>query len=189
MIEFLKPLVDQDEATAALSPASGSFLARLFRKRAELCRVEMIFLPFYVFEGRLVRRDEERRPRISIDGIGGNACLYSDENFETTRESNAPTCEPLVSEGDAKTQADAYCRGLVLERGLQVKIHFTLEDVRFLKQVRYPFWVGYLRRGGTYDFRAVDGMTGDLAAGRMRRVFLKVFREMDDRRNLSDRLR
>jgi len=40
------------------------------------------------------------------------------------------------------------------------------------------FWIGYILKKKGYDFRACDGISGEIQGIKMRKVFLRAFREM-----------
>jgi hypothetical protein len=45
-------------------------------------------------------------------------------------------------------------------------------------KIYYPFWVGYFKKKKGYDFKALDAVSGEIQGVRMRRVFMRVFREL-----------
>jgi hypothetical protein len=179
MAAFLKARVSRKEARSAFCPPRRRLWRRLLPRSAAPCRIELIRVPYRVFECRLEREGDVRRVRVAIDGLEGSAWVYTDEEYETVADAGTPAPEPLLSEEEAREKASRFCRGLVLERGLQVKLHFAVRAVRYLATVFYPYWVGYFRRAGRYDFRAVDALSGEVRGGVMRRVFLKAFRRLD----------
>jgi len=70
---------------------------------------------------------------------------------------------------------------MLLEHGLRNKTASTVDAISPAERILYPFWVGYFKKGGSYDFTALDAVSGELQGVRMRKVFLRAFRQLETR--------
>jgi hypothetical protein len=70
---------------------------------------------------------------------------------------------------------------MLLEHGLRNKTTTTVNEIATAEQMLYPFWVGYIRKGDTYDFKALDAVSGEVQGVRMRKVFSRAFRQLQNR--------
>lgn len=76
-----------------------------------------------------------------------------------------------------ETAIEEY-RWLLLEHGLRNKRTVSIQEISEPERVHYPFWVAYFKRRGSYDFKALDAVSGEVQGVKMRKVFLAAFREM-----------
>ena len=53
-----------------------------------------------------------------------------------------------------------------------------MQEISEPEKVHYPFWVGYFEKRGSYDFKALDAVSGEAQGVKMRKVFLAAFRQM-----------
>jgi hypothetical protein len=174
---YLKPKISGEEARILLTQKKKFFREKYFQKKAELTRVELIYLPILLFEADLEGKTVQFQRKLSVDALTGYpSFFYADENDLDTERPEAVCTEFLLSEEEALKVAKEYCRGYFLEQGLRVRQHATLLDIRYLKQLYFPFWVGYFKKSGKYDFKAVDAISGASQGVRLRKIFLKAFR-------------
>lgn len=69
-------------------------------------------------------------------------------------------------------------RWLLLEHGLRNKRKVSVQTISEPEEVHYPFWVAYFRKRGSYDFKALDAVSGEVQGVKMRKVFLAALRQM-----------
>jgi len=91
------------------------------------------------------------------------------------------TGSPPVSAVEAQKIALDQYRRLLLEHGLRNKTSSTVQNVSEAREMLYPFWVAYLRKSGAYEFKTLDAVSGEIQGVRMRKVFLRAFRQLDGR--------
>ncbi len=66
----------------------------------------------------------------------------------------------------------------LLEHGLRNKRRVSIRDISEPERVHHPFWVAYFKKRGSYDFKALDAVSGEVQGIKMRKVFLAAFRHM-----------
>ena len=70
---------------------------------------------------------------------------------------------------------------MLLEHGLRNKTSTTVQNISNAREILYPFWVAYFQKENAYDFKALDAVSGEVQGIRMRKVFLRAFRQLDNR--------
>lgn len=69
-------------------------------------------------------------------------------------------------------------RWLLLEHRLRNRRTVSIREISEPERVHYPFWVAYFKKRGSYDFKTVDAVSGEVQGIKMRKVFLAAFRQM-----------
>lgn len=141
--------------------------------------MELIFVPFYCFEVELSDSTSEPAVRVAVDGLNGDSVVFLDQELERAPVGNRPVCGFELSAVEAgKAAREQYSR-MLLEHGLRNKTSTTVESISGGEQLLYPFWIGYIRKGEAYDFRALDAVSGEIQGIRMRKVLLAALRQLD----------
>ena len=164
---FIKPLVSEEFAREGFRKKRGFF------RRPVLERVELVYLPYYVFTVAVLL-PEEKEVHLGLDGIEGMFSFFNPE-VEMTEESAGETFDFVLPPEEAERRALEEYRWMVIREGIRKRTPPRVKEVRERKQVQYPYWIGYYRRGERYDFQAIDAVSGGLAGIKMRRVLLKAF--------------
>ncbi len=203
---YLEPTVSETKARQALCPRRSPLARWFFGRGPVLERVELLHMPFHLFEARFVPGDSQqpagtqpRRMFVGIDALLGEAMPLAGELFEALSagelfesaspgspqaaeppdESHPPACAPQLTAQQARPMAERFARGLVLQWAMRLKTRERLAGLVDRGLIFYPVWVGYLRRGNRYDFRAVDGLSGEPWGGKLRRMVLRAFRRLE----------
>jgi hypothetical protein len=174
----------REDAERTLSQRHFFFPLRLWKKKkkpAPLKRVELIYLPFYVFA--VVTPGEEKKQKVSItlDGLLGDNLFFFRENMQYVSGVDHPVCPFVLSLPGAQTRVKEKHRWLQMEYRSRMKQKAAVYEILEGKRIFYPFWVGYFQVGGAftlrkYDFKLMDGVSGEVQGVRMRKVFLKALR-------------
>jgi hypothetical protein len=176
---YITPGISKENAQNIFSQQK-SFLSKRFGKKkpVPIKRVELIYLPFYLFE--VVSRSEERKQeaKVSLDGLLGDNLFFFKENMAYKDKVEHPVCPFVLSLAQAQQKAVEKYKWLQLEHKLRIKQKFEIGEISEGKRIFYPFWVGYFQRGGGYDFKIMDAVSGEVQGVRMRKVFLKALRHL-----------
>lgn len=119
--------------------------------------------------------------RVAVDGLAGDVVFFVTEKLESASSGDQQSCEFELTADAAKIVAMDQYKRMLLEHGLRNKTSTTVQKISSASQMLYPFWVAYFRNGDTYDFKALDAISGEVQGVRMRKVFLRVFRQLDSR--------
>ena len=161
----------------------------LFEKDpASLEKMELMYLPFYLFEVSVERAVKEKKASdsrrqnviLSVDGLLGHAVLFAERALEIERnpEKAAPVCDFAISLSDAAEIALDQYKGTLLEHGLRTRSYSHAKEISEGREIYYPFWIGYLKKKKGYDFKALDAVSGEIQGVRMRRVFIKALKSL-----------
>jgi hypothetical protein len=174
---YVTPEISEGGAEKILSQQKFFFPFR-FRKKVILPgRIELIYLPFYLFE---VENRCDGCVAVVLDGLLGDNLFFIREDMVYSDRIDKPVCPFVLPWSEARVMALDKYKWLRLEHRLRMGQKFVLGDIVGFKMIFYPFWVGYYRRGGGYDFRVMDGVSGEVQGMRMRKVFLKALRHLED---------
>ena len=156
-------------------------LARLRQKQTAPTRIEILYLPYYCFDLELKGSAEDQVVHVAVDGVAGDVVFFVTEKLELAPHGDRQSCTFELSPEKAQDVAMDQYKRMLLEHGLRNKTATTVQNISSASEMLYPFWVGYFRKGGTYDFKALDAISGEIQGIRMRKVFLKAFRQLDGR--------
>ena len=178
---FAVPAIHQDKAIELLTSPGSSLAAKFGRKPTAPTRTELLFLPYYCFDVELSGSGNGQTVRVAVDGLSGDAVFFITRELEFTSLEDQQSCDFEISAHDAQEIAADQYKRMLLEHGLRNKTATTVHGISDADRTLYPFWVGFFRKGNTYDFKALDAVSGEVQGVRMRKVFLKAFRQLDNR--------
>jgi hypothetical protein len=173
---ILAPLISKQQAEEIFTNSSRTFFRRILRKEARPFRLELLYLPFYIFEVIFNQNDSLKTTEFSVDGLLGNVTFFAPMERNLTDCTKNQTIEFSLPLEQAEKLVLEKCKTLILEQGMKFHKDATIQSIQFSKNLYYPFWVAYFKKGKRYDFRALDGVSGEIQGIQMRKVFLKAFR-------------
>lgn len=156
-----------------------SSIARLFRKPAKPLRAEIIYLPYYCFDIEFSGSADVLRARVAVDGLDCEGMLLVPDEIEFAHGLYQSCCDFERCIDEARQTALGEYRGMLLEYGLRAREETVVRGVSDAEPFLFPYWIGYFRRISGYDFRALDGVSGEPTGIRMRKVFLKALRQLE----------
>lgn len=115
-----------------------------------------------------------------MDGLLGEGVFFMAEVLELEPFGTGLRCSFELSPTKARDIALEQYKRLLLEHGLRNKSNTTVASISEAEQMLFPFWVGYVRKRDAYDFNALDAVSGEAQGVRMRKVFLRAFRQLED---------
>jgi hypothetical protein len=176
---YIAPEISKENAQNIFSQRK-SFLSKRFRKKKPVPpkRVELIYLPFYLFQVVSSSKDREQKARVCLDGLLGDNLFFFKENMAYKDKVEHPVCQFVLSPAEAQQKAVDKYKWLQLEHKLRIKQKFEIGEISEGKRIFYPFWVGYFQKGKGYDFKIMDAVSGEVQGVRMRKVFLKALRHL-----------
>jgi hypothetical protein len=141
-------------------------------------RVELVYLPYYFFDIEVAQDVGTQTVGIAVDGILGATVFFIGDTLVRRPGCDGAFCDFVQSPGAARETARQEYRWLMLEHGLRNKRAASISAISEPERVNYPFWVAYFKRRGSYDFKALDAVSGEVQGIKMRKVFLSAFRHM-----------
>ena len=189
---FTKPKISRHQANVIFSIKKTSIprKPKLFSRKSSSVpeRLEIIYVPFYLFDVLVEKENKGNResftPKqyvtLTVDGLLGHAVLFAANALDVAKdeETPVPVCDFAISSADAAKMALDQYKGILLEHGLRTRSYTHAMKISEGKKIYYPFWVGYFKKRRGYDFKALDAVSGEIQGVRMRRVFMRVLREL-----------
>lgn len=170
--------MSREQATARLVAAVTSFPARLWSKQIRPTRVELVYLPYYFFEIKLSKDVGTQRVGVAVDAVLGATVFFIGDSLVRKPGCDEAACDFVQTPSLAREIAMEEYRWLLIEHGLRNKRTVSVQEISGPERVHYPFWVAYFKRRRSYDFKALDAVSGEVQGIKMRKVFLAAFRQM-----------
>jgi len=148
---------------------------RFWRRQPQLPQhLELVYLPHYLFEVK-TSLAKSQGEKITADAIQGHFA-YFDESIAWGELRHDAERFPfrLSVEAAQDTCLQQYRRAL-LQTSLNHRRHIEIEQVRFLGEFYFPFWIGYFRRGRGIAFAVIDAVGGQSQGPKMHNVLMQAF--------------
>jgi hypothetical protein len=187
---FVQPKISEQQAKNIFASKKSllSLASRVRKKKRETFpkRVEVIYLPFYLFDVSVKRENKTQknglpstqRVKLSVDGLLGHSVLYAEEGLDMEATRSFPVLNFVISQSEAEKTALREYKGMLLEHGLRTRSFPQADKIEASRKIYYPFWIGYFKKGRGYDFKALDAVSGEIQGIKMRKVFLQAFRRI-----------
>lgn len=115
---------------------------------------------------------------IAVDAILGASVFFVADNLVRKTGRDGAVCDFIQSASAARDKVLQEYRWLLLEHGLRNKRTASVQQISEPERVHYPFWIAHFKKRGSYDFKALDAVSGEIQSVKMRKVFLAAFRQM-----------
>ena len=168
---FLPPLVSRERAETKLPLPS---LAPPFR-RQPLSKVELAFLPHFLFRIDLQAGKQTSEVKAAVDGILGHFALWRREATEPILAGREFEFPFVLTEEEAKKRLLEQYRWVLISSAIKVRKLYQPRQVALLVRFYYPFWVGYFRAGDKWKFEVLDGLSGMRQGGKVRDAFMNAW--------------
>ncbi len=179
-MRYVRVQFDVDEAIELLTKSKLSAIRRAFGfQRAPALRIELIYLPHYVFTVPVYQGKSKSTAGAAIEALSGAFSLrrYKDELLSDTPPEPGELFTPQIEESDALDIArDGILHNALRERG--GRRTFQWAEPESVELLQHPFWVYYYaRRRGLLDIRLLDAVTGDRPGSKTKGGVLDAFIE------------
>lgn len=173
---FVKPLVLQEEALQVFNKTTK------WRRKQEPEKIELIYFPYYLFRVSITEGTEDKELFLALDGIQEEFTFLEMKDIEFLKKTESPHFKFRIKINEAKEKVlDEYQWLLIKYRSFK-KGRTKIKGIKETKEFYYPYWVGYYKerneldcRKASYDFKAIDGISGKFIGLKMHRAFLKAF--------------
>jgi hypothetical protein len=161
------PEVDRDQAQKLLARRP---LLQPFR-RLPPDRIELLHFPYYRFALQVEDRSGRREVGAGADGILGTPVLMQNLKLRWREEDFRPEFSFALSRDQARARVEEEYRW-ILYRARMRRYRCRLLSIDAGQDFYYPYWIGYFRVQGKWDFDILDAVTGRLLGGPLRKAFL-----------------
>jgi hypothetical protein len=173
---YVKPEILEENAREILTRRKSFLSFKFLKKHLKLKRVELIYLPFYLFD---IKLSIDKNVTIATDGLLGYSILFVKYELKLEHTTKHPVCDFVLPALEAQEMALKEYKAILLEQGLRSRKTVTVETISEGNKIYYPFWIGYYRKGEAYEFKALDALSGQIQGIKMRKVFLKALRQLN----------
>lgn len=166
---YAKPVISADTAAQLLSKPN-----RPLARRRDLLKVELYYLPFYLFQSQFV--DHKRQVRtelVSIDAVQGDVVYLKKFDWEPNPPLSLDSVPPTLSWDQAQSAGWEGLRRNLFYHGWRVQKNQRLLSLIPERQFYYPFWLGYFKRRNALDLDAVDAVSGKRQGVRIKTIFIQ----------------
>lgn len=165
-MKVIYPQVDESNVRSV-------FRKRPFNRKSKIVKVEANYLPCYLFELRFKGRRGVKTLVIICDGLKGKVRRI--EWPQPLSSSSLDSPATVLDEAAALEKVKEQIRWLTFRFGLKMKKKYSLEAVRPLGKIGYPFWVVYYKKNDAYNFLVHDGLSGKKEDLFAKDIFLELF--------------
>ena len=159
--------IDQEDAISRLKKPYN-----MFSSEKEIIKADLVYLPYYVFESRIILGSDKVEKRIiCVDTISGDYAFFEKLEIESKRDKFLSTNK--IKPGEAMNIAKLTIQSnLMFEKGKGKKIKSI--NIVDSGMIEYPYWVGYFKRKNKIDFDVVDAINGKSQGAKMKPTFIKL---------------
>jgi len=168
---YIRALVDRESAEKKISDKKILF----FKLKRKVSKLEIIYLPYYVFKVVISSKKNKKEIEIAVDGIGGNTTMFTSESASISEEAAGESFGFKLTSEEAEQKALHELKWTLYENRVPLKGIYNPETVTDRKQVYFPYWVGYFLEGKNWNFKAIDALAGAPDGMRIRRVLMEAF--------------
>ena len=134
-------------------------------------RVELLYFPFYRFSLEVEDRHGRRQIPAAADGILGTLVFLSNPRWRWAEEEVGMEFAFALTPEEARTRVREAYRWVLFRARLK-RHSGRLLAVEGGEAFGYPYWAGYFRVRGKWDFALLDAVTGLGLGGPLRQAFL-----------------
>jgi hypothetical protein len=164
-------LITRELALEILSGQKGVFL----RRRKKILKAELLYLPVYLFNITTEDfRNKVHSQAVAVDGLLGEYAIYEAAETSDQAVNTHESISFQLDEQAARTIAESEFRRILLRHNMRNTKKIRIIGCSEGRQIYYPYWIGYYKRGHGYDFVAIDGVSGEMQGVRMKPVLISL---------------
>jgi hypothetical protein len=169
IILFVSPVINKKEAFGKLSKRNG-----LFRKY-KIEKVELLHLPAWLFSIWLELKNQNQvHETVFIDAIEGHIAFLKDVQMSPNPPKNIRLPNFKINPDQAQQLVRDEFHRLLMQKNLKNKANASIKSMQLQNKIYYPYWIGYFRKKGAWDFKVIDGVSGELQGLKMKSVFINL---------------
>jgi hypothetical protein len=174
---YIRPVITTAQARSIFTRKKWRNPLSFFR-RARFKRAELFYVPLHLFEILIQAEKKSWSMVICCDAIMGETAIFQGQDHQHSEQAQGTVCKPTLTSEQVEEQVRKYGRALILDQAMGYGKKGSLQDVKFVETIFYPYWVGYFEKSGRYNFRVADGITGQLQGPKLRHLFLQALRQL-----------
>ena len=181
-MQYIRAAVDESHARGILGRGRGMAFRRRWAKwtdpkrAARYPQTELVWLPCYLVTIQLESPSGRERMVCGVEGRSGSFSLLDVGDSLAEGEPEGLRLGPIIDADAAEAVARRELVHVILRRRGRAGKPTPRETLE-VRQVAYPYWVYYYRRGKYIDVRILDAATGQLAGNKIRLAVLDGLKE------------
>lgn len=176
---YVKEEISRQEARQILSRPTSFFTFLGRKKCVPPQNIELIYLPFFLSRVNIEEGEKRREATVCLDGLTAEAFFFARDNLEYRPGPTHPVCPSRVTADKGQPVLENRCRWVLIEQRLKQRKAVPRLEFSPVREIFYPFWLGYFKKRGGYDFKAIDALSGQEMGLKMRPLFLAALRTID----------
>jgi hypothetical protein len=159
--------------SAELARERMSVRSRLppFRRRV-LEKLELLGLPHYLFQVEVAAANETKTVAVAVEAVDGTVAVL-EGGAAFSEESKVTPLPAVLTLEEARDRVRTEFRWNLIAQAIKRKKHFQIKKVEGGELFYYPYWAGYYRRRGKWEFELMDAGSGMVQSSTVRRAVLK----------------
>lgn len=176
---YVKEEISCQEARQILSRPTSFFTFLGRKKSTPPQNIELIYLPFFLSRVNIEEGENRREATVCLDALTTEAFFFARNDLDYCPGTTHPVCPSRVTADKGQPVLENRCRWVFIEQRLKQKKALPRLEFSPVREIFYPFWLGYLKKRGGYDFKAIDALSGQEMGLKMRPLFLAALRALD----------
>jgi hypothetical protein len=165
----VSPVVTKDRAHSILSKPPGPL-----RRRRAIEVVNVVYMPGYLYAVELINKSGRlSHGYLFADSLEGymafTRSLEAQPNDQTVSQDLW-----ILSADQALGIARQQYKRLLMELNLKQRENKQIQSMTLQYPILYPYWVGYFRRKGKWDFDCIDAVSGEKQGVQIKGILQKV---------------
>jgi len=141
--------------------------------KTRIQKIELGYLPHYLFRVELSGKKGPERVEAAVDAVLGHFAIWQSEKAELVPAGDQTFDIPFrLGVEAAEARLREQYRWVLIARGLRRKRTIALSSILYLRRFYYPFWIGYYRARGKWNFEALDALAGMRQGGKVKDAFI-----------------
>jgi hypothetical protein len=161
---YLPPTFPRERAEAKLPLRS---LRPPFIK-SPLTRVEVCYLPHYLFRLDLRAGKKQSSVEAMVDGITGHFAHWKADAHRPIPADQDFEFGFALGVDEARKKLLEQYRWVLIQNAVKMRALFQPAAVALTARVYYPFWVGYFKAQDQWRFETLDALSGMRQGGKVR---------------------
>jgi len=151
-----------------------------FYKR-KIIKVELIYLPMYLFNLRLEdKKGQIQMDKVTVDGIKGEFAIFIEPDHKIDVLDSKNKYDFIITEDEAREIAENEYSRFLFKNNLKTPNNIKITDFSPGTKIYYPFWIVYFKRREAFDFSVIDAVNGSKQGVKMRPVFIDLLLQASD---------
>lgn len=165
----VSPVVIKDRAHSILSKPPGPL-----RRRRAIEVVNVVYMPGYLYAVELINKSGRlSHGYLFADSLEGYMAFTRSLKAQPHDQATSDKLWILSADQALEIARQQYKR-LLMELNLKQRENKQIQSMTLQYPILYPYWVGYFKRKGKWDFDCIDAVSGEKQGVQIKGILQKV---------------